>query len=67
VDALSPRHLGRADRGQAVQYLHVVIHWALKQALHWGLVPRDAADAVDPPKVPKKEITPLFPDQAPCC
>jgi integrase len=69
---LTPAHLQRfyrskLDEGLAprtVQYLHVVLHRALKQALRWGLVPRNVAEAVDPPKVPKKEITPLSPEQA---
>ena len=69
---LSPAHLqgfyrSKLDEGlspRTVQYLHVVLHRALKQALRWGLVPRNVAEAVDPPKVPKKEITPLSPEQA---
>lgn len=40
------------------------MHRALKRALRWGLVPRNVAEAVDPPKVPKKEVTPLSPEQA---
>src|SRR5215218_3643993 len=69
---LSPAHLqgfyrDRLDAGlspRTVQYLHVVLHRALKQALRWGLVPRNVAEAVDPPKVPEKDVTPLSPDQA---
>ena len=49
---------------RTVQYLHVVLHRALKQALRWGLVPRNVSEAVDPPKVHRKEITPLSPAQA---
>jgi integrase len=69
---LSPAHLqgfyrSKLDEGlspRTVQYLHVVLHRALKQALRWGLVPHNAAEAVDPPKVSKKEIRPLSPDHA---
>ena len=69
---LTPAHLqgfyrSKLDAGlspRTVQYLHVVLHRALKQALRWGLVPRNVAEAVDPPKVPKKDVTPLSPDQA---
>jgi integrase len=69
---LTPAHLqgfyrSKLDEGlspRTVQYLHVVLHRALKQALRWGLVPRNVAEAVDPPKVPKKDVTPLSPDQA---
>jgi integrase len=64
---LTPAHLqgfyrSKLDTGlspRTVQYLHVVLHRALKQALRWGLVPRNAAEAVDPPKVPKKDVIPL--------
>ena len=63
LSKLSPAHLqafyrAKLDDGlspRAVQYLHVVLHRALKQALRWNLVPRNAAEAVDPPKVNKKE------------
>src|SRR5215217_1239123 len=69
---LTPAHLqgfyrSKLDAGlspRTVQYIHVVLHRALKQALRWGLVPRNVAEAVDPPRVPKKEITPLSPEQA---
>jgi integrase len=72
VANLTPAHLqgfyrSKLDAGlspRTVQYLHVVLHRALKQALRWGLVPRNVAEAVDPPKVPKKDVTPLSPDQA---
>jgi integrase len=70
--ALSPAHLqgfyrAKLDAGlspRTVQYLHVVLHRALKQALRWGLVPRNVSEAVDPPRVPRKEIKPLSPGQA---
>ncbi len=69
---LTPAHLqgfyrSKLDAGlspRTVQYLHVVLHRALKQALRWGLVARNVAEAVDPPKVHKKEVTPLSPEQA---
>ena len=37
---------------------------ALKQAVRWGLVLRNVADDVDPPKVHKKEVRPLSNEQA---
>jgi integrase len=49
---------------RTVQYLHVLLHRALKQALRWNLVPRNAAEAVDPPRVHKEEIRPLSSEQA---
>jgi integrase len=72
VRAISPVHLqgfyrSKLEAGlspRSVQYLHAVLHRALKQALRWGLVPRNAAEAVDPPKPQKKEIKPLSRDEA---
>jgi integrase len=57
LKTLSPAHLqgfyrAKLDVGlspRTVQYLHVVLHRALKQALRWGLVPRNVSEAVDPP------------------
>ena len=44
--------------------VHVVLRRALKQAVKWGLVPRNVCDAVERPKVSRSEITPLTPEQA---
>lgn len=38
-----------------MEYIHDVLHAALKQAMRWGIVPRNVADAVDLPKTAKKE------------
>lgn len=48
----------------SVRYTHAVLHRALKQAVKWSLVPRNVAEAVDPPKVRREEITPLSPGQS---
>ena len=71
LKALSPAHLqgfyrDRLDAGLSpctVQRLHAVIHRALKQALRWGLVPRNVSESADPPKAQRKEIRPLTPEQ----
>jgi len=42
-----------------VEIIHVALHKALKQAVRWSLVPRNVAEAVTPPRPPKREITPL--------
>ena len=39
-----------------VRYHHVVLHIALKTAVKWGLVVRNATDAVDPPRTRNTEI-----------
>lgn len=45
------------------QLTHAVLRRSLKQAVRWGLVPRNVCEAVDPPRVPKVEIRPLSPEQ----
>ena len=47
-----------------VQYIHAVLRRALVTAEKWGMVSRNVAKLVDPPRVPKHEITPLTPEQA---
>jgi integrase len=72
LKALTPAHVqglyrAKLDSGLAprtVQYIHVTLHKALKQALRWGLVSRNAAEAVNAPRPIKKEISPLSPDQS---
>jgi integrase len=53
-DGLSPR---------TVQYVHVTLHKALKQAINDGLISRNATEAVKPPQVRKEEIRPLTAEQ----
>ncbi len=48
---------------RTVQLIHTTLHKALKQAMKWGLVPRNVAEAVDAPRPQKKEIHPLAPEQ----
>jgi integrase len=47
-----------------VQYLHAVLRRALGQALRWGLVTRNVASLVDPPRVRRAEVQPLTTTQA---
>jgi integrase len=53
-EGLSPRR---------VQYIHVTIHKALKDAERWDLVRKNVAGSVKPPKPVKAEITPLTQEQ----
>jgi integrase len=73
LKSLSPIHLRglyreRLDSGLAprtVQYIHTTLHKALKQAVNdGGLIPRNVAEAVKPPRPAKKEIQPLNAEQA---
>ena len=71
LKALSPANLqalyrDRLEAGLSpctVQRVHAVIHRALKQALRWGLVARNVSEATDPPRVQRKEVRPLTPQQ----
>jgi len=69
---LSPAHVqgmySVMERGGAsgrVRLLcHAVLRRSLKQAVRWQLVIRNVCDAVDPPKVEKREIQPLTVEQS---
>ncbi|MDO8690228.1 MAG: tyrosine-type recombinase/integrase [Dehalococcoidia bacterium] len=69
---LTPQHLQKlyAQKLEAglspmtVRHLHAVMHRALSQALRWGLVATNVADAVDAPRVKRQEIKALSPEEA---
>ena len=48
---------------RTVQYVHVTLHKALKQAIADGLIPRNATEAVKPPQVRREELRPLTAEQ----
>jgi integrase len=70
--ALTSAHIqvlyrAKLDEGLApksVKYIHTTLHRALKQAVRWSLVPRNAAAEADPPRVITPEMRPLSPAQA---
>jgi integrase len=39
---------------KSVRHVHVLLHKALGDAVRWGLVTRNVADAADPPRVPRQ-------------
>jgi site-specific recombinase XerC len=55
AEGLSPR---------TVEFLHRTLHCALKEAVMWGLLARNPADAVKAPKPKRPPIQPLNPEQA---
>lgn len=67
LDKLSPVHvqgwLTTMERdgcsGRLRQMAMARLNKALKQAVRWGLVPRNVCEAVDKPKAPRKEFTVL--------
>ena len=48
---------------RSVQYVHVTLHKALKQAIADALMPRNVTEAVKPPQVRRKEMQPLTAEQ----
>jgi integrase len=72
IKALSPTHVRGLYREKldaelsrrTVQYIHTTLHKALKDAVSDGLIPRNVAEGIRPPRPKKKEITPLDPEQA---
>jgi len=63
VQSLYRRKLDSGCSARTVQYIHVTLHKALKQALRWKLVPNNVVEGATPPRVKKREITVLSPDQ----
>jgi integrase len=61
VQSLYRERLDAGCSTRTVQYVHVTLHKALKQAVRWRLVSRNVAEAAIPPKVQKNEIGVLSP------
>src|SRR5215208_8133921 len=69
---LTPLHVqqfysAKLDSGlskRTVEYLHTVLHAALKQAVRWELVPRNVTESVDPLRPEKRERPTLTLEQA---
>lgn len=48
---------------RTVHHCHAVLHRAIEMAVKWGYVPLNVCDRVDPPRVPRREMTlPSFED-----
>ncbi len=69
LKGLSPTHVGALYKeklqtlsSRTMQYIHVTLHRALKQAVNDGLILRNATEAIKPPQVCREEIRPLTPD-----
>lgn len=54
----------RGLSARIVRHAHSALHNALKQAVKWGLLPRNPSDLVELPKVPHKERRVLSPVEA---
>jgi integrase len=71
LSKLTPAHVRslyreKLDTGlspRSVNYIHVCLHKALKQAVLDGMIPRNVTEAVKAPQVNRKEVTPFSPEQ----
>lgn len=64
VQGLYRQKLNAGLAPASVRYIYAVLHRALKQALRWGLVPRNVSEAVDLPKLVSEEVDALIPEEA---
>lgn len=55
---------GRGLSARTVRYLHAVLNSALRQAVKWGMLARNPAEAVELPKQFRKEMSALSPKEA---
>lgn len=72
LDKLTPLHVQQLLNGKiaagmkpkSVRYIRGTLRTALNQAMHWGLISRNAASLVANPRVEHYEIQPFTPDEA---
>ncbi len=64
VQALLTQKMAEGLAPATVLQLRAVLRKALGQALRWGLVGRNVAALVDPPRMQRAEIQPFTPEQA---
>ena len=71
LSRLTPAHLERlyserlaaGSSARTVHHVHTVLHGALEQAYRWGLVPRNVATLVDPPRTTRAPMHTLTVEQ----
>ena len=63
IQRLYRKKLDQGLSSSTVQCVHKTLHKALKQAVRWGLIPRNVSDAVDAPRPAKPEIMLLNAEQ----
>jgi integrase len=54
VQTMYSQKLNAGLSERSVEIIHAALHKALKQAVRWSLVPRNEAEAVTPPRPPKR-------------
>jgi integrase len=63
IQALYTALRGRLSPRSVLRY-HQILHAALRQAVRWQLLIRNPADAVEPPRAPRRELRATTADQA---
>lgn len=58
IQQLEASLLQAGKSARSVRHLHVVLKLALKHAVRWGLVYRNVAEAVDPPRIHQADVQP---------
>lgn len=61
IQGLYTRLLAGGLSPKTIRYVHTTLHGALKRAVQWDLLPRNPAEAVEPPKLVRHELTVLDP------
>lgn len=64
VQAFYRKKLDEKLSTKVVHEIHGVLHLALKNAVRWGLVPRNVCDLVTAPRIVSREVVPLTIEQA---
>lgn len=64
LQALYAERLTAGSAPATVHQLHAILHHALDQAAEWGLVARNVASVVTPPRAARAELRTFSPDQA---
>lgn len=64
IQAYMNRKLAGGLSPNTVRNHHAILRRALTMAERWGLVPRNVARLVSPPRAPREEVKPLTPEQA---
>jgi integrase len=63
IQSLYTSKLDAGCSPRTIQYVQVTLHKALKQAVRWRLVPTNVVEGATPPRITKKEIRVLIPEQ----
>lgn len=64
LQALYAERLAAGSSATTVAHLHAVLHRALEQATLWGMCARNVAVVATPPRISRRQMTALSPDQA---